>query len=57
MMKEKKQKKSFVLFADFMPAIFALSDEQAGKLFKLIFLYANDMDLPQRNLLPGERTL
>jgi hypothetical protein len=47
MMKEKKQKKSFVLFADFMPAIFALSDEQAGKLFKLIFLYANDMDLPQ----------
>ena len=46
-MKEKKQKKSFVLFADFMPAIFALSDEQAGKLFKLIFLYANDMDLPQ----------
>jgi hypothetical protein len=47
MMKEKKQKKSFVLFADFMPAIFALSDEQAGKLFKLIFLYANDIDLPQ----------
>ena len=46
-MKEKKQKKSFVLFADCMPAIFALSDEQAGKLFKLIFLYANDMDLPQ----------
>ena len=37
MINKKVQKKSFVLFADFMSAICALSDEQAGKLFKLIF--------------------
>lgn len=46
-MKANVQKKSFILFADFMTAICTLSDEQAGKLFKLIFLYVNDMDLPQ----------
>lgn len=46
MINEKVQKKSFVLFADFMSAICALSDEQAGKLFKQIFLYVNGKELP-----------
>lgn len=46
MINEKVQKKSLVLFADFMSAICALSDEQAGKLFKLIFLYVNGKELP-----------
>ena len=41
------RKSSFILFADFMAAVLALADEQAGKLFKLIFLYVNGMDSPK----------
>ena len=40
-----QKKKSFVLFADFVTAVSVLTDEQAGKLFKLIFAYVNDMEV------------
>ena len=40
-----QKKKSFVLFADFVTAVSVLTDEQAGKLFKLIFAYVNDMEI------------
>ena len=38
------RKKSFVLFADFMTAVSVLTDEQAGRLFKMIFAYVNGLD-------------
>lgn len=44
-MDAKLKKKSFVLFADFVTAVSVLTDEQAGKLFKLIFAYVNDMEV------------
>ena len=44
-MDAKLKKKSFVLFADFVTAVSVLTDEQAGKLFKLIFAYVNDMEI------------
>ena len=40
-----QKKKSFVLFADFVTAVSVLTDEQAGRLFKLIFAYVNDMEV------------
>ena len=40
-----QKKKSFVLFADFVTAVNVLTDEQAGRLFKLIFAYVNDMEV------------
>ena len=42
-----KKPKLFYLHNSNRSLVNRLSDEQAGKLFKLIFLYANDMDLPQ----------
>ena len=44
-MATKPKKKSFVLFADFVTAVSVLTDEQAGRLFKLIFAYVNDMEV------------
>ena len=44
-MDAKLKKKSFVLFADFVTAVSVLTDEQAGRLFKLIFAYVNDMEV------------
>lgn len=38
-----ENKKSFLLYADYMTTIMKLSDEQAGKLFKHIMCYVNDL--------------
>ena len=43
-MAKDQKKKSFVLFADFMTAVSVLTDEQAGRLFKMIFAYVNGKD-------------
>lgn len=40
------KKKSFILFADFLTAVNVLSDEQAGRLFKLVFAYVNGLNTP-----------
>lgn len=40
-----EKKKSFILFADFMPAVSVLTDGQAGKLFKQIFAYVNGLEV------------
>jgi hypothetical protein len=37
-------KKSFVLYADLMEIVYELSDEEAGKLIKMIVDYVNDKD-------------
>ena len=39
------KKKSFVLFADYMTAVSVLTDEQAGRLFKQIYAYVNDLEV------------
>ena len=44
-MEANQKKKSFVLFADYVTAVSVLTDEQAGRLFKLIFAYVNDMEV------------
>lgn len=41
------KKKSFILFADFMNAVNVLSNEQAGRLFKLVFAYVNGLNTPK----------
>lgn len=40
-----QKKKSFVLFADFVTAVSVLTDEQAGRLFKQIYAYVNDLEV------------
>lgn len=44
-MATKPKKKSFVLFADFVTAVSVLTDEQAGRLFKLIYAYVNGLEV------------
>lgn len=44
-MDAKLKKKSFVLFADFVTAVSVLTDEQAGRLFKLIYAYVNGLEV------------
>ena len=44
-MEAKLKKKSFVLFADFVTAVSVLTDEQAGRLFKQIYAYVNDLEV------------
>lgn len=39
-----ENKKSFVLYADYMESIEELSDDEAGKLLKHIFRYVNDLN-------------
>lgn len=40
------KKKSFILYADYIKHIGKLSDEDAGRLFKAIFDYVNEGELP-----------
>ena len=40
------KKKSFILYADYIKHIRRLSDEDAGRLFKAIFDYVNEGELP-----------
>lgn len=37
-------KSSFLLYCDLMPMVSKMPDEEAGKLFKLIFEYTNDLN-------------
>ena len=39
-----EDKKGFILYADLLPTVSLLKDEQAGKLFKHILKYVNDED-------------
>lgn len=39
-----KDKKSFVLYCDLLPTVEKLTDEEAGKLFKHVLRYVNDLD-------------
>lgn len=46
-----KDKKSFVLYADFLNTVSKLNDNKAGKLFKTILEYVNDMNPEVNDLL------
>ena len=46
-----EKKKSFLLYADLADTVHKLSDEDAGKLLKMIFSHANGEDIETDNLL------
>ena len=50
-MTNQTQSKSFILHKDSLSVLNKLSDEQAGKLFKSIFLYQTEDILPNDNLI------
>lgn len=46
-----KDKKSFILYADLLPAVKKMPDDKAGELFKLILSYVNDENPTTDDLL------
>tara|TARA_R110002111_G_scaffold246340_1_gene308927 strand:+ start:2392 stop:3087 length:696 start_codon:yes stop_codon:yes gene_type:complete len=46
-----KDKKGFILYADLIKVVSKLPDETAGKLFKIILSYVNDLDICIDDLL------
>ena len=46
-----KDKKGFILYADLINVVSQLPDETAGKLFKIILTYVNDLDVEIDDLL------
>jgi hypothetical protein len=46
-----EEKKSFILYADLINVLVKLDDENAGKLFKHILEYVNDLDPTPENVL------
>ena len=46
-----KDKKGFILYADLIKVVSKLPDETAGKLFKIILSYVNDLDVCIDDLL------
>lgn len=46
-----ENKKSFILYCDLLKVIEKLPDETAGKLFKLVLMYVNDLDICIDDLL------
>jgi hypothetical protein len=47
-----KDKRSFLLYTDVLHTVQQLNNEQAGKLFKHILMYVNDMD-PEADFITG----
>ena len=46
-----ENKKSFVLYADLLKVVEQLPDEIAGKLFKIILTYVNDIEVSVEDIL------
>ena len=44
-------KKSFILYADLLPAVKKMPDDKAGQLFKIILSYVNDENPTTDDLL------
>lgn len=46
-----KDKKGFILYADLIKVVSKLPDETAGKLFKIVLMYVNDLEIVIDDLL------
>lgn len=51
-----ENKKSFLLYSDFAPHLDLLTDTEVGQLFRAVFAYVNNGDIPQ-NLTPAAAML